>query len=417
MTAADSPQALAGLRVLELSDEKGQLCGKLLADLGADVVKIEPPEGSPTRRVGPFHEDRPGLNDSLYFWHYNTSKLGITLNLETADGQELFRTLAGNADIVLETGKPGLMASLGLDYEALVKDNPGLIYCSITPFGQTGPWRDYKASDLTLMATGGEMGVCGYDTMFDENETPIAPGGGNAWHIGDNYGFIAILLALNARDRTGQGEYIDLAVHDAIAVCTEGAFPEYLMTGEDRRRQTGRHAMAAASPLNQFLCKDGKHVNAFLPRLKLDEFMSLLEWLNEDDLAGELNDDRYLDSDVLRLHMAKLYDAVERLCANRTSDEIFHGGQKRKLPWTIVRAPSDLLGDPHLAERGFFVEVEHPELGKSFTYPGAPYLFHGTPWRIRRRAPLLGEDNIAVYHRQLGISLDRLNALAEFGVI
>ena len=226
-----APQALDDLRVLELADVKGQLCGKLLADLGADVVQMEPLGGSPVRRVGPYYQDRPSLNGSLAYWHYNTSKRSVTLNLDASDGQAIFRELARAADVVIETGEPGLMAHRGLAYDDLAEANPGLIYCSITPYGQTGPWAQYKASDLTLLASGGEMAICGYDAEDDAEDTPIAPGGGSGWHIGANYAFIAILLALQARDRTGVGDYIDLSVHDAIAVCTEGSFPEYIMTG------------------------------------------------------------------------------------------------------------------------------------------------------------------------------------------
>ena len=419
MTAqpATPPQALGDLRVLELSDEKGQLCGKLLADLGADVIKVEPPEGCSTRRIGPFYEDQPDHNRSLYFWHYNTSKRSITLNLDTPGGQQLFRRLARTADIVLESNAPGAMASRGLGYDELSRDNPRLIYCAVTPFGQSGPWRDFKASDLTLMASGGEMGICGYDLVDDPDDTPIAPGGGNAYHIGDHYAFVAILLALYNRDLRGNGEHIDLSIHEAIALCTEGSFPEYVMTGDNRDRQTGRHASALGSPPVQFKCKDGRYANCFIPRITPEEWLRLVEWLDENGVAGDLKDDRLLDPEVLRGEMGRVLDAVRSMCTRLTADELFHGGQQRKLPWTVVRAPSDIVDDPHLRDRGFFVEVEHPELGKRFTYPGAPYIFHGTPWRVRRRAPLLGEDNVAVYRREMGMDLATLNALSETGVV
>jgi crotonobetainyl-CoA:carnitine CoA-transferase CaiB-like acyl-CoA transferase len=155
------PGPLAGLRIVEFADEKGQFCGKLLGDLGADVVKIEPPGGEPCRRIGPFLDDIPHPERSLSFWYYNTSKRGITLNLEPSDGRELFRRLAAASDVILETFRPGFLASVGLDYESLRKQNPGLIMCSLTPFGQTGPWRDYLSSDLLHMAAGGEMASSG----------------------------------------------------------------------------------------------------------------------------------------------------------------------------------------------------------------------------------------------------------------
>ena len=182
---------LAGLRILELADEKGQFCGKLLGDLGADVVKIEPPGGEPNRHVGPFLDDIPHPERSLSFWYYNTSKRSITLNLTTADGRQIFSRLAGTADVILETFRPGFLASLALGYESLREQNPRLIMCSLTPFGQTGPWRDYLSSDLLHMAAGGEMASCGYDEADVPNAPPIAPGGGNAWHMGCHFAYMA----------------------------------------------------------------------------------------------------------------------------------------------------------------------------------------------------------------------------------
>ena len=178
--ASPLPGPLAALRVLELADETGQFCGKLLGDLGAEVVKIEPPGGEPCRRIGPFVDDIPHPERSLSFWYYNTSKRGITLNLDTADGLHLFRRLAATADLILETFRPGYLSSLGCDYAALSQQKPGLVLCSLTPFGQTGPWRDYLSSDLLHIAAGGEMASSGYDEEDAPNAPPIAPGGGNA---------------------------------------------------------------------------------------------------------------------------------------------------------------------------------------------------------------------------------------------
>ena len=171
---------LTNLRVLELANEKGEFCGKLMGDLGADVIKVEPPGGETTRAVGPFLNDIPHPDRSLSFWHYNTSKRGITLNLKTREGQELFRRLAESADVILETFPPGYLGSLGLGYEDLVPANPKLILCSLTPFGQTGPWRDYMSSDLAHMAAGGQMASCGYDEVDVPDAPPIAPGRGIA---------------------------------------------------------------------------------------------------------------------------------------------------------------------------------------------------------------------------------------------
>ena len=416
-TQPDSPGALDGLRVLEVADEAAEHCGKLMADLGADVIKVEPHGGSPTREVGPFYRDIPDPNRSLYFWHYNTSKRSVTLDLETPDGRGLFQALARNADIILESNAPGVMPARGLGYEELRKVNPRLIYCSVTPFGQDGPWSTFKASELTLMASGGQMGVCGYEAIDDPDETPIAPGGGNAWHLGTHYACIAILLALRARERLGVGQYIDLSTHEAIALCTEGSFPDWVGYGQNKKRQTGRHANLRGSGQIQFRCKDGRYVNCMMPRISTEDWLRVVEWFEREGQAEDFTDDKYLDPAVLQGEMRHVMQVVGRFCAAHTAEEVYHGAQSLKLPWGVVWAPSDLLDEPHHHDRGFFVQVEHPELGERFTYPGAPYIFQKTPWRIRRRAPLLGEDNLAIYHQELGLPIDRLNALAELRVI
>ena len=258
------PGPLAGLRVLELADEKGQFCGKLLGDLGADVVKIEPPGGEANRHVGPFLDDIPDPERSLSFWYYNTSKRGITLDLATADGRGIFTRMATTADVILETFRPGYLASLGLDHASLCERNHRLIMCSLTPFGQTGPWRDFLSSDLLHLAAGGEMASCGYDEADVPNAPPIAPGGGNAWHMGCHFAYMAIMAALVHRTVAGHGQYIDASIHEACALTTEAAIANYVYRGEVLQRQTGRHHTAGATPRTQFRAKDGVYVCALV---------------------------------------------------------------------------------------------------------------------------------------------------------
>ena len=204
-SANQLPGPLAGCRVLELTDHKGEFCGKLLADMGADVIKIEPPGGQSTRTIGPFVDDVPNLNRSLNFWQYNTSKRGVTLNLETEDGRKLLKALVPRADIVLESYDPGYLPSLGLGYKDLERINPRLIVCSITPFGQEGPWARLKTSDLVQLAAGGIMGSTGYDDEDVAGGPPMAPDGGHAWHMGCHYSYMAIMAALYLRRFHRQG--------------------------------------------------------------------------------------------------------------------------------------------------------------------------------------------------------------------
>ena len=412
------PGPLASLRVLELADEKGQFCGKLLADLGADVVKIEPPGGQNTRSVGPFLEDLPHPERSLSFWHYNTSKRGITLDLETEDGRGLFRSLVATADVVLESYPPGYLSSLGLGHENLAPLNPRLIMCSLTPFGQTGPWRDYQTCDLLHLAVGGQMACCGYDPEDVPDAPPIAPGGGNAWHMGAHYACIAILGAIYHRSRTGLGQYIDASIHEACALNTEGHVNVYIESGQVVRRHTGRHSTPAGSELTQFATKEGKWVNISRAiDLTPPMLRTLAEWMDGYGLAQDLFDERYQSIATILENSSHLSGVLANFFATMPQEEIWHGGQERGLPWGAIRSMDEIIDDLHLQDRGVLVEVEHPELGRRFTYPGHPAIYHGSPWRISRRAPLIGEHNGEILGGELGLSKEELSLLAESKVI
>ena len=419
MSAAAMPGPLAGLRVLELADEKGQFCGKLLGDLGADVVKIEPRGGEACRHVGPFVDDIPDPDRSLSFWYYNTSKRGITLDLETAGGSELFRKLAASADVILETFRPGFLAALGLDYETLRASNPGLILCALTPFGQTGPWRDYLSSDLLHMAAGGEMASSGYDETDVPNAPPIAPGGGNAWHTGCHFAYMAIIAALVHRTVSGEGQYIDVSIHEACALTTESAIANYVYRGEVLQRRTGRHHAPGPSPRTQFRASDGNYVCALVGGRLVPRYITqLADLLDTNGMAGDLRDPKYQDQAVITENTSHIIDdLVASFIASLPAEEVYHRAQERGFTWGAVRAPEQLLDDPHLHDRGFWKEVEHPEIGRSVVYPGEAAIYNGTPWAISRRAPLIGEHNAEIFCGELGLSRGELSVLAERGVI
>jgi crotonobetainyl-CoA:carnitine CoA-transferase CaiB-like acyl-CoA transferase len=418
MTAEQSqPGPLAGLRVLELADEKGHFCGKLMADLGADVVKVEPPGGEAARRVGPFLDDIPHPDRSLSFWYYNTSKRGITLDLATADGQGIFRGLAAGADVILETLRPGHLEALGLGDKALRCDNEGLITCSLTPFGQTGPWRDYLTSDLLHMAAGGEMASCGYDD--DPSAPPIAPGGGNAWHMGAHYAYMAIMAALLHRTISGAGQYIDVSIHEACALTTEAAVANWVYRGETLQRQTGRHHAVGPSPRTQFRAKDGNYVTALIAgRLNPKYIIELADLLDTKGMARDLRDPKYQDPAVIAASTSHIVDTlVAEFIASQPAEEVYHAAQERGFTWAAVRGPEALLEDAHLGDRGFWKTVEHPELGRSFIYPGEAAIYNSSPWRISRRAPLVGEHNTEIYCDELGLTRGALTMLSGAGVI
>ena len=412
--------AYHGVRILDFSQGvAGPMAAMLLADFEADVVKIEPPGGEPCRRVGPFLDDVPHPERSLSFWYYNTSKRGITLGLESADGRSLFRRLAAAADVVLETFRPGFLPSLGLDYESLSEQNPGLILCSLTPFGQTGPWRDYLTSDLLHMAAGGEMASCGYDEADVANASPIAPGGGNAWHMGCHFAYMAIMAALVHRTMAGQGQCIDVSIHEACALTTESAVANYIYRGEVLRRQTGRHHAVGVTPRTQFRAKDGTYVTALIAGgLNPKNVANLAALMDKYGLAGDLKDPKYQDAAVVTANALHIIDGVlAHFIASLPAEEVYHAAQERGFTWGAVRAPEALLEDAHLHDRGFWKQVDHPELGRSFTYPGEAAIFNGSPWQISKRAPLIGEHNVEIFCEELGLSRGELSVLAESRVI
>ncbi len=384
---------LEGVRVLEVADERGEFLGKLLADHGADVIKIEPPEGERTRRIGPFLADEGGDDRSLWFWHYNTSKRGITLDLESASDRDRFIELAGSVDVVIEAKDRGYLERFDLGFDALSHDHSALVFCALSDFGQTGPWADYRAGELVHFAAGGQMASSGYD---EADAPPIAPGGGNAHHTGAHYAYIAVVAALFQRQMTGEGQFIDASIHDACALSTEAAMAAFIYRGDVVERRTGRHHATEPTPPTQFRCKDGRYVNALIagdPKA----LRQLAEWMDEYGMAGDLLDERYADRRAIRANYADIIARVGDFVAQLTADEAYHGGQERGFTWGAIRSIDEILDDQHLDDRGFWVDVEHPELGTSFKYPGSGGIYGDSPWRIARRAPLLGEHNEEVF--------------------
>ncbi len=419
MIPSAMPAALDDIRVLDLADEKGQYCGKLLADMGADVIKVEPPGGDPARRIGPFVDDIPHPDRSLFFWHYNTNKRGITSNLDTPEGRDLFRRLVATADIVIETFSPGHLDGLGLGYAALSEARPDLIVASITPFGQWGPFRDYMAGDLVTLALGGPMGVSGYSR--NENgvyDTPPIRGTGyQGQHISSHYAAVSTLIALEARYTIGGGQHVDVSMHDCAAVCTETPVPAYLTSGEVAQRQTGRHATINPSGPSTYPTRDGGYVNFVVGGMTPEAFAKTVEWLDSQGAAEDLTDPLYLDSEYLGSRMQHVMGVLGRFVATQDMRAVWRAAQEVGQTWGPINSPEDLVDDPHLRDRGFFHELHHPELGRTITYPGEPYLLSGTPWSLRRRAPLVGEHNEELYCRELGLSKHDLTVLAAVRAI
>ena len=421
MTRAAAAGPVEQLRVVEIGD-LGEVSGKLLADAGADVIRVEPPSGAATRRLGPFPGDRPDVNRSLRYAYFNTSKRGITLDPATPEGRALWWRLLESADVVIDAAGCGALDAVGAGFGAFAAREPlqPLVWCSITPFGRHGPRADWAANDLVHLALGGPMMSTGYD---DHELPPIRPGYDHSLWMAGEYavcGILAARLALDARCVEGP-ELVDLSIHEAVSCTTEGAFPNWEYRRELVQRQTGRHSSPQMTPRWQFPSADGRFLNIIgggMPR-DLRTLGGLLDWMEKHDAVEDLRDPSYREaiSRPAREERARFGRVVERFIARITADEAYREAQALHLPWGVVRRPEENLEDPHWADRGFFDELELPGCDAPLRVPTAPYRFSDAPVRARRRAPLLGEHNHDVYARELGLEAAALVQLAQVGAI
>ena len=396
-------------RVLDLSGPEAVFCGKLLADYGADVVRVEPPGGDPSRNKGPFAGDESGVERSLYFLFYNTNKRSITLDLSSQRGRQLFRRLAADADVVVESFAPGHLDSLGLGYQALREANPGLVMASVTPFGQTGPWRDYQSTDLVALAASGFMQITG-----EPDGPPMRQGNDQSHFPGAQYAAAAILAALYHRDLAGgEGQYIDVSLQEALITYYTDAHPAlaWMQLGQNVTRVGATSNLVI--PLGAYPSADGWiSAGIITPR----EWDTLAEWIHEVTGNEEVLNDAYRGGNQDRApHNDIITALVVDFTTRFTSEELFHEGQRRNLVFIPVNTVSDLLADPQLEASNFWFGLEHPSTG-SLQYPlGVFDSDEVSP--ATAAAPRLGQDNGAIYGGELGLTEGELEELRREGVI
>jgi crotonobetainyl-CoA:carnitine CoA-transferase CaiB-like acyl-CoA transferase len=395
---------LEGIRILDLADEKVSFCSKLLADMGACVIKVEKPGGDSSREIGPFQGGSPRPEKSLFFQYNNTNKLGITLNLEHPAGREIFREILKRTDVVIETFSPGYLKSIGLGFEVLKEINPKTILVSVTAFGQDGPRRQFKSCDLVASASGGQMYVSGSPLT-----PPLKPFGEQSYYIASLYGAIAVLLALRERTRTGKGRHIDISLQEAVVSTLEHVMVRYFYDRVIPKRQGGLHWNSSFCILP---CKDG-HILITL----FQQWDTLIEWMDSEGMAGDLRDESYGEEAYRLSRVDHILEVLERWTKSHTTRELFELGQVMSFPWAPISSPAEVLDNPQLKARQFFIDVDDPESGKWFPYPGLPYRFgHSSP-RAWKRAPLPGQDNIQIYHGELGLPEEEVERLSSAGVI
>jgi benzylsuccinate CoA-transferase BbsE subunit len=409
---------LSPYRVLDLADEKGLMCGKVLADLGADVIKIERPGGDSARSIGPFYHDEPDPEKSLFWFAFNTNKRGITLDIETADGQEIFKRLVKSADFVVESFAPGYIDKLGLGYSELEKLNPGVIVVSITPFGQSGTYRDYNTSDIVAWALGGYMFPHG-----DLDRAPVQISHHSQVYLQAGLEAAAgAMLAHQYREMTGEGQQVDVSVYECIA-----RFAHYVVGLFDMQKVMLPHGVGWRPRRHSWMwpCKDGhviwiywggqhgKRRNTPLIRWmdsegKADDFLKEIDW---ETVSFDSPDEELAD---------RIVEPTKKFFMTRTRAEIIEQALKHRAMVYPVSTADDILNNvhsKHLAARGYWAEVEHPELGTSMTYPGAFVNSSEARPKSWRRAPLIGEHNREIYEKELGISREQLTVLKQANII
>jgi len=400
-------RALSGLRVLEFGNLVSvPYCGKLMADLGAEVIKVESPViGDEARRREPYRDDKPGVERSGLFAYLNTNKLSVTLNPETSKGKGIFMELIKGTDILLENHPPGWMEEQGLDYKTLERVNPMLIMTSITPFGQTGPYRDYKAHELTTYHGGG-YGFISTATFREPVRPPVKGGGRQSQFGAALVGAVASMCAVFARELIGAGQHVDVSILE----CMAGQYEAYIQRWTFLKEETGGLTHPIVQPILPLPCKDGW---IFLMCVQDHEFDKLVEVMGNPEWAQiELFENRFTRAD----HMDALAILLEEWSRQYTKAEIFQMCRAARVPVGPGYTPDEVVNSEHLNFRAYFVDMDHPEIGPT-RYPGAPYRFSETPWKIEQRAPILGEHNQEIFHGRLGYSKEDLVKLAQMGVI
>jgi crotonobetainyl-CoA:carnitine CoA-transferase CaiB-like acyl-CoA transferase len=414
---------LSCYRVLDLTDGKGYLCGKVLGELGADVIKIEPPGGDPDRDIGPFYHDQINREKSLYWFSYNANKRGITLNIETEDGREIFKKLVRTADAVIESFKPGYMEQIGLGYSVLSEINPGIVMTSISPFGQEGPYRDYKAPDIVLRALGGLI-----FTVGEPDRPPLTTSNEHSCHVGALHGAIGTVVALYQRSFTGRGQTVDAPIQQGLVFVgsTEQQLPWILQRQIPQRQGRERFAVQlndGTTYLTPILwpCKDGDVSFTLASAAMAASAPAIIENMKKDGIdAGALERwdwTKVHEGEFTKADIDAILDTLRKYFSRHTKAELLQLSLDRGIHMGICLNVEEALKFPQFVSRGFWQEIEHPDLNTKIVYPSNFIKFSDAKSEIRMRAPLIGEHNAEILGKELGISSAELVTLKQGHVI
>ncbi len=411
-------QMLKHLRALDLTGDRGFLCGKILADLGVNVIKVEKPGGDPSRYIGGFFGGQPDPEKSLYWFAYNSNKKGITLNIEAEKGKELFKKLVQTADFVIESFPPGYMDKLGIGYNDLSKNYKKLIWASITPFGPQEPYRDFKDADIVVMAMSGTL----YQTGESDGPPVHISLPQACLHAGADAA-VGCMMAYYHRENTGEGQMVDVSMQQSAGWFQANAVPVYELNGTILKRAGAFRAGTSSSAAQRqvWRCKDGYvFFNVIGGRTGAKTLSALVAWMDEEKMATDqllhMDWDNFDMFTVTQEAMDKISNPVGAFFLKHTSKELLKGAVPRGVSIGPLSGMKDLLEDECLNARGFWTQVEHPELGVKITYPRQFIRSSEADTSIRFRAPLIGEHNQKVY-QDIGVTGRELEELKEEGVI
>jgi len=413
---------LAPYRVLDLTEGGVNWAGRLLSDMGADVIRVEPPGGSPTRKRAPFYQDEPHPERSLYWTAYNLNKRGVTLDLERPEGQDLFTRLAATADFILESSMPGTMRDLGLGYNRISAINPGIIYTSISPFGQSGPYSRYKTTDMVLWAMGGALYVAG-----DADRPPARVSVPQAEHQGGAQGAAGSMIALFARHATGEGQHVDISIQAAVIRVLMNAAANPLLMGVNIERGGGTKRFPDFTVRDVFPTLDGYVVGTVSGgNVAWRSTKSLIRWMDSEGKASDFlksRDWRNMDyfkimtvGGELAREFERCQDEVAAFFATKTKGEIYARAVSDKLLLAPVNNMQDLLENEHLAFREFWQQVHQPGMDATFDVPGPYIKMSETPIEYLRAAPTIGQHNAEVF-ADLGLTEVEIERLRATGVV
>ncbi|MGH7779890.1 MAG: CaiB/BaiF CoA transferase family protein [Candidatus Binataceae bacterium] len=398
--------ALSDLKIIELGElVSAPYCSKLMADMGADVIKIERPgAGDHARTRGPFPKDDAHPEKSGLFLYLNTNKKGITLDISKPAGMQLLEQLAKGADVLVHNVTPPEMDRVGLTWDRMRRVNPNLVMTSIAPFGLSGPYRNFRAEDLTIWAAGGVCVLNGSPEHADL--PPLKTFGSQAGYQGGTHAAAATMGAVFAHARGESGQHVEVSVQEALASMLEMTL-EYWPYMKTIATRLGQKPL---QPVETMQCKDGYIYLCCIEEHQWRGFVEIMgnpEWANEEIFGDRIK--RAVNWDALKVFL-------EEWVSHQTVLDLYRKAQAKRVPFAPVSTMGDLLSNEHLRARGFFVEIAQPVAG-THKYPGAPLKYSRTPWEIRTPAPTLGQHNDEIFGKQLGLSAARIGELKNKGVI